>query len=161
DLPTETIKSPPRFDELVERQPQIGDLGSATAQADRISEESAASHAASGRLTIRERTMPNGRGIEGRSGPLPDGGFLSAFTDVNKRCEVEARVARLAAEDPLTGLPNRRVFRSALDKVSRPGPAAGDGRAPVEFAVLFLDLDRFKVVNDTLGHRVGDLLLQE
>ncbi len=75
------------------------------------------------------------------------------------RSEAEAHVARLASEDPLTGLPNRRVFRSTLDQLSR-RPAADDARR-TEFAVLFLDLDRFKVVNDTLGHHVGDLLLQD
>ena len=59
--------------------------------------------------------MPNGTVIEVRSGHLPDGSFVQTFTDVTKRCEAEAHVARLASEDPLTGLPNRRVFRSTLD----------------------------------------------
>ncbi|RVU19428.1 putative bifunctional diguanylate cyclase/phosphodiesterase [Methylobacterium oryzihabitans] len=75
-----------------------------------------------------------------------------------KRSEAEAHVARLAAQDPLTGLPNRRVFRAGLAAVAerpRTGPE------PQSFAVLFLDLDRFKLVNDTLGHKVGDGLLQE
>ena len=74
-----------------------------------------------------------------------------------RRSEAEAHIALLASEDPLTGLPNRRVFRFALDHV-----VAEQARLPdsLETAVLFMDLDRFKVVNDTLGHRVGDLLLQ-
>jgi diguanylate cyclase (GGDEF)-like protein len=76
---------------------------------------------------------------------------------VTKRCEAEARVARLASEDPLTALPNRRVFRATIDQMSH----SGDPVRNEEFAVLFLDLDRFKVVNDTLGHRIGDGLLQE
>ena len=63
--------------------------------------------------------MPNGTVIEVRSGHLPDGSFVQTFTDITKRCEAEAHVARLASEDPLTGLPNRRVFRAALDQVSR------------------------------------------
>jgi diguanylate cyclase (GGDEF)-like protein len=81
--------------------------------------------------------------------------------------EAEARknaayVARLASEDPLTGLPNRRVFGSTLDQIiSERRSAAESGASAREFGVLFLDLDRFKFVNDTLGHRVGDLLLQE
>jgi diguanylate cyclase (GGDEF)-like protein len=89
---------------------------------------------------------------------LPDGSFVQTFTDISKRVEAEAGIARMAAEDPLTGLPNRRVFRATLDAMSRDSAASEIG---AEFSVLFLDLDRFKVVNDTLGHRVGDVLLQE
>jgi diguanylate cyclase (GGDEF)-like protein len=75
-----------------------------------------------------------------------------------KRLEAEAHIAKLASEDPLTGLPNRRVFRFALDHVVARRAGLHDG---LETAVLFMDLDRFKVVNDTLGHRVGDLLLEQ
>ena len=106
--------------------------------------------------------MPNGIVVEVRSGHLPDGSFVQTFTDVTKRREAEAHVVRLASEDPLTGLPNRRLFRSTLDQLSVRCSAAPRGTdRQVEFAVLFLDLDRFKVVNDTLGHRIGDLLLVE
>ena len=70
-------------------------------------------------FTVSERKMPNGTVIEVRSGHLPDGSFVQTFTDITKRREAEAHVARLASEDPLTGLPNRRVFRATLDEVSR------------------------------------------
>ncbi|MFH6785520.1 MULTISPECIES: putative bifunctional diguanylate cyclase/phosphodiesterase [Methylobacterium] len=73
-----------------------------------------------------------------------------------KRSEAEARVVRLASRDPLTDLPNRRVFRSSLEERAEAARATPD--AP--YAVMFLDLDRFKLVNDTLGHKVGDHLLQ-
>ncbi len=73
-----------------------------------------------------------------------------------KRSEAEARVARLASLDPLTDLPNRRVFRASLEAVAAKGVPPGSAR----YAVLFLDLDRFKIVNDTLGHKIGDDLLQ-
>jgi diguanylate cyclase (GGDEF)-like protein len=156
DLPDDLVKHPPKFDQFGEFQARIGALPGRPGPAGDSDAKSA-----SGQFTISERTMPNGTVIEVRNGRLPDGGFVQTFTDITKRCAAEARIARLASEDPLTGLPNRRVFRSALDNVSQRQRPAADARPPIEFAVLFLDLDRFKVVNDTLGHRVGDLLLQE
>lgn len=74
-----------------------------------------------------------------------------------KRREAESHVRRLAAEDPLTGLPNRRVFRAALEEAVTAAEKA-DG---VQFSLLFLDVDHFKLHNDTLGHKAGDALLQE
>ena len=75
------------------------------------------------------------------------------------RREAEARAERLARVDPLTGLPNRLLFRERLaEAVARAEPGGGDGGSAAD-AVLCLDLDRFKSVNDTLGHTVGDALL--
>ncbi len=156
DLPPELIDNLRGFDQLMERD---GD----PTRSDRIPGPLALPPVDAGggngaQLTVHERTMPDGRVIEVRTGPLPDGGFVQTFTDITKRRKAEAHIARLASEDPLTGLPNRRVFRAVLDRLT---PEASEaGRQGSAFAVLFLDLDRFKVVNDTLGHRVGDLLLQ-
>src|SRR5205085_11071302 len=104
------------------------------------------------KIAVYERRMPNGSVIEVRSGHLPDGSFVQTFTDVTKRCEAEAHVARLASEDPLTGLPNRRVFGTTLDQLIRQNRS--DDKSPGNSGVLFRDLDRFKFVNDTLGHRI-------
>jgi diguanylate cyclase (GGDEF)-like protein len=152
DLPGEFIKSPPRFDELVEYQTRNAKQRSA---ANLAASRAPAEHE---KFAVCERTMPNGTVIEVRSGHLPDGSFVQTFTDITKRAEAEAHVARLASQDPLTGLPNRRVFRTTLDQMSR---SPNGDENPYDFAVMFLDLDRFKVVNDTLGHRIGDMLLQE
>jgi len=73
--------------------------------------------------------------------------------DVTERKEAELRLAHAAHHDGLTDLPNRTLFRRRLDA------ALARSRRGVSFALLCLDLDRFKVVNDTLGHPIGDRLL--
>ena len=78
---------------------------------------------------------------------------IATVIDVTERVELERTLFYRAHHDDLTGLPNRALFASRLEVAL----AERDGA----FAVLFLDLDRFKSVNDTLGHAVGDRLLQE
>jgi diguanylate cyclase (GGDEF)-like protein len=80
---------------------------------------------------------------------------LCLVRDITERKEAEAQIARLAYVDSLTGLPNRRSFLESLERHV--------GRTRIDstrLAVLFIDLDGFKVINDTLGHQTGDLLLQ-
>jgi diguanylate cyclase (GGDEF)-like protein len=159
NLPTEFIRNPPHFDKLAEYQ--ASSTESHNLAAFHGEQASPAESPSAAQFSVCERAMPDGTIVEIRSHHLPDGSFVQTFTDVTKRREAEARVAKLAAEDPLTGLANRRVFRMALEKIFRRSQAADQIRGEIDFAVLFLDLDRFKVVNDTLGHRIGDALLQE
>ncbi|KIN91970.1 EAL domain-containing protein [Thauera sp. SWB20] len=76
--------------------------------------------------------------------------------EVARRHEAEARIMQLATRDALTGLPNRAALMDRLHQGVRAAQRSGN-----LLAVLFLDLDRFKWINDTLGHDLGDALLQE
>jgi diguanylate cyclase (GGDEF)-like protein/PAS domain S-box-containing protein len=76
-------------------------------------------------------------------------------TDISAQKQAQAQLLHDALYDPLTGLPNRSLFIDRLTHAVRRMQRVPDE----QFAVLFLDLDRFKVINDSLGHRIGDLLL--
>ncbi|CAO4166545.1 EAL domain-containing protein [Methylorubrum populi] len=89
-----------------------------------------------------------------RQQPTAEGGWIATYEDVTLRYEAEARIITMARRDTLTGLANRMVFGERLEEASA---HLGEG---VGFATLCLDLDRFKEVNDTLGHPVGDNLLR-
>jgi diguanylate cyclase (GGDEF)-like protein/PAS domain S-box-containing protein len=84
------------------------------------------------------------------------GGLVGVLLDISERKRMEEAIWREANYDSLTGLPNRRLFRDRLREEVKRAQRHGS-----EIALLFIDLDRFKEVNDTLGHDVGDLLLVE
>ncbi|CAH2602437.1 EAL domain-containing protein [Rhodovastum atsumiense] len=123
--------------------------------------DSIGQHAPKGISTFRARHLGDGRlrHFEARvrweydetGQPL---GALGVIIDVTERREAEAHIAHLARHDPLTGLPNRALFHERLQEALARAQR-GEG-----FAVLLIDLDRFKEVNDTLGHPVGDALLR-
>jgi diguanylate cyclase (GGDEF)-like protein/PAS domain S-box-containing protein len=80
--------------------------------------------------------------------------LLTVIEDVTERKEAQALIQHMALHDPLTDLPNRTAFNEHLASIFESAEASGSG-----FAVLCLDLDRFKEVNDVFGHSVGDALL--
>jgi diguanylate cyclase (GGDEF)-like protein len=86
--------------------------------------------------------------------PTPDGGWVTTHSDVSELKRAERQLIHLASHDPLTNLPNRRRFLEIIKE------NLADKEASEGFAVFFLDLDKFKQVNDTLGHAAGDELLK-
>ncbi|WP_370653910.1 PAS domain S-box protein [Undibacterium sp.] len=82
--------------------------------------------------------------------------YVGTFTDITSRKTAEEKIKSLAFYDPLTNLPNRRLLRDRLEQV-----LAAASRHQRKGALLFVDLDNFKTLNDTLGHDKGDLLLQQ
>lgn len=99
--------------------------------------------------------LDDGRVIALSHQKMPSGGWVTTHEDVTERMQAQEQITYLARHDALTELPNRVFFRErlseALERVSSTRPVA----------VLCLDLDRFKPVNDTLGHPVGDALLKQ
>jgi diguanylate cyclase (GGDEF)-like protein len=107
--------------------------------------------------SLKTRELADGRLVSVAVHPMPGGGWLTTQEDITDRAKGERKIAYLAQHDLLTGLPNRAYFTQLLD-----GPVLGRNNAVVEnFAVFMLDLDKFKQVNDTLGHATGDQLLCE
>jgi diguanylate cyclase (GGDEF)-like protein len=154
-LPEDFTARRPKFEEVLEHQWANGEFG--------VNGESVEAHVrrfiksggVSGDLAVYERTRPNGMVLEINSNPLPNGGFVRTFTDISDRKRNENKIAHMAHHDALTGLANRVLLRThieiALGRQRRQGE---------EFALLLIDLDRFKPVNDTFGHAAGDELLR-
>jgi diguanylate cyclase (GGDEF)-like protein len=98
--------------------------------------------------------LSNGQIIAVTHRPLANGASIATHEDITERRRAEAKISFLAHHDPLTSLPNRVSFRSAMEEALSRVQRGGS------VAALCLDLDHFKAVNDTLGHPVGDALLQ-
>ena len=97
----------------------------------------------------------DGRLIEIKNHPGAGGGWLATHDDVTERIRADERIAHMAHYDALTDLPNRVLMRGHLE---RRVAELGHGKP---FAILYVDVDEFKGVNDSLGHEVGDELLRQ
>jgi diguanylate cyclase (GGDEF)-like protein len=111
---------------------------------------------------IEGRALPDGRTNWTITSKLPlhdaDGeviGLYGVTREINEIRQTEAALQHLATHDSLTDLPNRFLLTDRMNQL-----LVRSSRRPVSFAILFMDIDRFKVVNDTFGHETGDQLLR-
>jgi diguanylate cyclase (GGDEF)-like protein len=107
-----------------------------------------------GKGTRQLTEAPGGRAIEIVNQPLKGGGWVATIEDITQRTRADEKIAHMAHYDALTDLPNRMLFRERLEqalKAIRPGE---------RLAVMYIDIDEFKSINDALGHPIGDELLQ-
>ncbi len=150
DLPPELMARRPRFIEVLEHQWSTDEF--------RHTPEEIKRFLRAGGVLDRshhyERNRPDGRVVAVASVPMKGGGALRTFTDVTERHQSEERIRHRALHDGLTNLLNRESFNELL--ASTIMNATIEGYA---FAVHYIDLDRFKPVNDLLGHGIGDQVL--
>ena len=110
---------------------------------------------ATGKIVHWVVEVADGREISITNKPMPGGGWIVTHEDITERYRAEAKITHMALHDGLTDLPNRHLLEEQIDDhFSR--LVSGQ-----KFAILSLDLDHFKHVNDTLGHPFGDKLLQQ
>jgi diguanylate cyclase (GGDEF)-like protein len=129
-------------------------LAASLTQADAVAVSSAIKGAKAAELTTLEPGDSEPRALEWTFQPMADGGIVVLVEDITARRQAEARISHLARFDELTGLPNRVSFQNEIDC------ELSDSHNWSQLsALLFVDLDQFKQVNDTLGHPAGDRLL--
>jgi len=150
-LSPETVKPGRTIREVLDQRVATGGFNADAVEAYRTELLAAVAH---GKSFSKVTKLPDGRVISIINQPMADGGWVATHEDITERLVAEEKIRHLAHYDALTDLPNRVTFYERMETV------LSRQRRSETIGVLSLDLDRFKNVNDTLGHPVGDLLLQ-
>ncbi len=149
-LSPEVVKPGCTLHKLLEHRKEVGSFAGDPGQRCRTILDTIAR----GETAAMVQETSDGRTIQVVNQPMPGGGWVSTHEDVTERKQAEAKIAYMAHHDELTNLPNRVRFHEKLKET------LSLDREEKRVAVFYLDLDRFKKVNDTLGHAVGDHLLK-
>lgn len=150
DLPQALMDSRPTLDALAQYQIAHGEFDNAPP--DLVAQVNAGGIFC--KAYSYDRKRPNGRVIEVSSVPTESGGVLRTYTDITERKRAEERIRHVARHDGLTSLVNREVFLECLSAAINDPVRRAEG-----FAVHFIDIDRFKPINDRCGHAIGDKVL--
>ncbi len=153
EFPPERFSPGDPFEKFIRYNAERGEYGPGDVEAQVRERVALAARAEHHRFT---RTRPDGTVLEIRGRPLPGGGFVTTYTDITETHRLSQQLSHQARHDALTDLLNRREFERQLARLL---DSARDGR--VEHALCYLDLDQFKVINDTCGHLAGDELLRQ
>lgn len=154
DLSPEQAKPGTSFHDLLKHRIEQGSYAKGPTPDEYIAELLACIQG--GKTWSKVTELPDGRSIAVSNRAMPGGaGWVATHEDITERRQAEARIAHLAHHDVLTDLPNRALLRERLEQA-----VAAMRQGGRRLAVLMLDLDRFKDVNDSLGHPIGDALLK-
>ncbi len=149
-LSPETVKPGCHLRELLEHRREVGTF----ADDPDSYVENLMTVIAQGKTWSQLVELPDGRTVSVLNHPMAGGGWVATHEDITERRRAEKQIAHMARHDALTDLPNRVLLRERL------AHAVAELPRDRRLAVLYLDLDHFKGVNDTLGHQVGDELLK-